>query len=52
MYNILSKVWVNIISQNVNGFNNYIKRKKILQQLKNEKGDIVFLRNTFDTRGT
>lgn len=32
-----------IISYNVNGINNPIKSKKLLQQLKKETGDIIFL---------
>ena len=35
-----------IISLNTNGLNNPIKRKRILQQLKKEKGDIFFLQET------
>ena len=41
---------LNIISQNVNGLNNYIKRRKILQQLEKEKGDILFLQETHLTQ--
>lgn len=41
---------LNIISQNVNGLNNCIKRNKILQQLKKEKGDILLLQETHLTQ--
>ena len=41
---------LNIISQNVNGLNNYIKRRKILQQLEKEKIDILFLQETHLTQ--
>ena len=37
---------LNIISYNVNGINNPIKRKKLLVKLKKEKGDIIFLQET------
>ena len=40
---------LNIISQNVNGLNNCVKRKKILQQLKKEK-DILFLQESHSTQ--
>lgn len=39
-----------IISLNVNGLNNNVKRKKILQQLNREKGDILFLQETHLTQ--
>ena len=35
-----------IISHNVNGINNPIKRKKLLQLFKKEAGDIIFLQET------
>lgn len=34
---------LNIISLNVNGLNNVVKRKKILLQMERDKGDVVFL---------
>ena len=37
---------LNVISYNVNGINNPIKRKKLLEKLKKEKGDIIFLQET------
>lgn len=35
-----------IVSLNVNGMHNVIKRKKILLEMKNEKADIIYLQET------
>ena len=37
---------IKILSYNVNGLNNPIKRKKILHQLRKEGGDVAFLQET------
>ena len=39
-----------IISLNVNGLNNQIKRRKILLQLKRAGGDVLFLQETHLTK--
>lgn len=38
---------LNIISWNVKGLGNYLKRSKILSVLKADKADIIFLQETY-----